>query len=94
MLGSEAATAMAPMDCVGSLIEDGIPGAAVVVRLPDAAVHLADVENIGLAGYTGGGASAATAKRADHAPVQFLVCIFGNLCPERGGRQENQQRHK
>ena len=34
----------------GLVVEDGIPGAAVVVRLPDAAVVDADVEDVGLIG--------------------------------------------
>jgi hypothetical protein len=35
----------------GLVVEDRVPGAAVVVRFPNAAVHLADVEHIGLAGH-------------------------------------------
>src|ERR1039458_9918581 len=63
----------------GFVVEDRSPDAAVVVRLPTAAVDLRHVEAIRLAGNASGGAGAATAKRADHAPVQFLICILGNL---------------
>ena len=63
----------------GFVVEDRSPGAAVVVGFPDAAVDLAHIEDIGLAGNAGGGASAAAAKRADHAPMQILISILGNL---------------
>ena len=63
----------------GLVVEDRSPGAAVVVRLPYSAVDLAYVENVWLAGNAGGGARAAAAKRADHAPTQFLVGVLGNL---------------
>src|SRR5271167_4207832 len=62
----------------GFVIEDGVPGATVVVGFPNAAVYLGDVEHIGLAGNAGGRAGAPATKRADHAPVQFLVGVFGN----------------
>ena len=77
----------------GFVIEDGIPGAAVVVGLPDSAVDLAHVENVWLAGNAGGGAGAASAKRADHAPVQLLICVLGNLlCECRAMRTEKPKR--
>src|SRR5579862_6127031 len=65
----------------GFAIEDGIPCPAVIIRFPDAAVDLTHVEDIGLTSNSGGGARASAAKRADHAPVQFLISSFGNLRP-------------
>src|SRR5579859_5838049 len=65
----------------GLMVENWVPGAAVVVRFPDAAVYLAHIKHIGLAGNTGGRASATAPKWADHAPVQFLVSVFWKLCP-------------
>src|ERR1700722_1480060 len=61
------------------VIEDRVPGAAVVVRFPNAAIDLADVEHIRLAGDARRGPGATAAKWADHAPVHVLVCGFGNL---------------
>src|SRR4029077_632583 len=63
----------------GFVVEDGYPSTAVIVRLPDAAVNLPHVENIRLAGNAGGGAGAASAKRANHAPVEILIDVLGNL---------------
>ena len=68
------------------VIEDGRPGAAVVIRLPYAAVDLAYVEDIGLARDASCGAGAASAKRADHAPMEILISILGNLL--RGARSD------
>ena len=68
----------------GFVIEDGVPGSSVVVRLPNSAVDLTDVEHIGLAGDAGRGAGASAAKGANHAPVQFLVSALGNLGPTCG----------
>src|SRR5208283_4394935 len=63
-------------------VEDGLPGAAKVVRLPYATVHRADVEDIRLAGHTGDSASASSAKRAHVAPLHLaeqagieLLCV-------------------
>ena len=78
----------------GLVIEDGIPGAAVVVRLPDAAVHLADVKHIRLAGNSRGGAGAPATKRPDHAPVQILISVFGNLRPACSSSQKNDEAHQ
>ena len=64
------------------VIENRVPGSAVVVGFPDSAVDLAHIENIRLAGNAGGGAGAASAKWADHAPVQILICVSGNLLSE------------
>ena len=55
------------------VVEDRLPGAAVVGGLPDAAVVDADVEDVGLAGHAGGADGAAAAERADHAPAQAGV---------------------
>src|SRR5271163_1511849 len=71
------------------VVEDRIPGAAVVVRLPDSSVDLSNIENVRLAGDSAGSARAPAAQRADHAPVQVLVRVFGNVCPCAIGRKEN-----
>src|ERR1700730_9312990 len=63
----------------GFVVEDRAPGAAVVVRLPHAAVDLANVENIRLIGNASGGTGAAPAKGTDHAPMEILICVLGNL---------------
>ena len=68
----------------------GVPNAAVVVGLPDSAVDLGHVEDIRLAGNSGSGAGAASAKRADHAPVEILIGIFGNLLGSDGTDEEKQ----
>src|SRR5258706_1225738 len=71
----------------GFVVEDRVPGAAVIVRLPHAAVDLANVANIRLAGDAGGGTGATPAKGADHAPMEILICILGNLlCNARSNR--------
>ncbi len=58
-----------PADRSGRLIvEDRLPGAAGVGRLPDAAVHHADVEGVRLARMAGGRLGPPGAKRADVAP--------------------------
>ena len=49
----------------GLVVEDGIPGAAVVVGFPDPAVDLANIKHIGLAGNSVSCARAAATKRAD-----------------------------
>ena len=53
------------------LIEDRLPGAAVVVGLPHSAIHRADVEDIRLAGNAGDRARASAAKWADVAPMHL-----------------------
>src|SRR5579864_1534460 len=55
----------------GLAVEDGGPGTAVVIRLPDAAIDLPHVKDIGLAGNARGGASPAATKGADGAPVKI-----------------------
>ncbi len=71
------------------VVEDRSPGAAVVVRLPDSSVDLSHIENIRLAGDAGGGSGAASAERADHAPMEILISIFWNLL--RGGRSDREE---
>src|ERR1700732_4327285 len=69
------------------VIEDGIPGASVIIGLPYSAVDLANVENVGLGGNADSGSSAAAAKRTNHPPVEFLVSILGNLLRHAGSCQ-------
>src|ERR1700734_1505043 len=71
-------------------VEDGCPGATIVVRFPNSSVDLAHVENIWLTGNAGGGTGTASAKRANHAPTQILISVLRNrLRPTRRNRQEN-----
>ena len=76
----------------GLVVEDGRPGAAVIVGLPDAAIHGADIENIGLARHAARGASASAARGADHAPAHFLVRALGISAAL--GRDSNRERRK
>src|SRR5580692_3841918 len=72
------------------MVEDGCPGATVIVRFPNSSVDLAHVENIWLTGNPSGGAGTASAKRANHAPTQILISVLRNLLrPARWNRQEN-----
>src|SRR6266536_3543887 len=68
----------------GLVFEDWVPGATVVIGLPDATVYLSDIKHIRLAGNASSGTGTATTKRSDHAPVQLLISIFGNLRRTRG----------
>src|ERR1700722_20551917 len=76
------------------VVEDGIPGAAVVVGLPHAAVYLRHIVDVRLAGNAGGGPGAAAAKWADHAPVQLLIGVLGNLCVECAARNGEQEKNE
>src|SRR6202158_2219531 len=66
-------------DCQGSdrtcrlIVENWIPGAAEVRRLPNSAIARRHVEDIRLTWNAGDRHGAAAAKRADHAPVKFLI---------------------
>ncbi len=55
----------------GLVVEDGDPGAAVVVGLEDSAVDLRDVEDVGLRRDTGRGAGASAAQGSDGSPAEF-----------------------
>ncbi len=52
-------------------IEDRIPRAAVIGRLPDTAIDLAYIEDIGLIGNTRCCPRATAAKGSDHAPMHL-----------------------
>ena len=54
------------------IVEDRVPGDAVVGRLPHAAVGGGDVEDVGLLRDAGRGLHAPAAERPDGAPAQFL----------------------
>jgi hypothetical protein len=53
------------------VVEDGPPGPAVIVRLPDAAVADAHIEDVGLGGDSGHGPGAAGPVGADRAPAHL-----------------------
>ena len=55
----------------GLVVEDGRPGAAVVVRLPDAAVADADVEDVRAVRDARGRLGPPSSVGADHAPAQL-----------------------
>src|SRR5439155_20513772 len=57
----------------GLIIEDRLPGMAVVVSLPDAAVIDADVEDVRLSGDAGCADGSTSAMRPDAAPAQVLI---------------------
>jgi len=63
----------------GLVVEDGVPGAAVVVGLPDTTVHLTDVEDIGLGWNPRGGAGTTTAEWADEPPAHVGEWRGGRL---------------
>ena len=78
----------------GLVIEDRFPCPAVVVRLPNASVYLADVEQVRLVRNSSRGASASAAKGPDHAPPQILIGVLGNLlCAARNCGQEREDRN-
>src|SRR6266852_648263 len=66
-------------DCQGTnrtcrlIVENWIPGAAEVRRLPNSPIVRRHVEDVRLARNTRNRHGAAAAKRADHAPMKFLV---------------------
>ena len=61
------------------VVEDGRPGTTKVVRLPDAAVDGADVEDVRLIRDADRGLGAARAMRADHAPAHLAVHVWIDL---------------
>ena len=75
------------------LIEDRLPGAAVVGRLPHTPVHRADVEDIGLAGDTAQGASASATKRANVAPAHFGERLGVDVLSLRGSDDGERKQH-
>ena len=70
----------------GLLVEDGIPRAAVVVGLPDAAVAHADVEDVRLAGDARGGTGAPASQGSDGPPAHFREQIGIVGCGECQGK--------
>src|SRR5579871_6507873 len=54
----------------GLMVEDGRPGYSGVRGLPDAAIDCAEVKRVGIAGDSGGGDGAASAKGTDQAPLE------------------------
>ena len=81
----------------GLVVEDGLPGAADVVRLPHAAIVHADVEDVGLGGNAGGADGAPAAEGADVAPAESGVVCGGERLggEQRGdaGKQERSTKH-
>src|SRR2546430_14266513 len=57
-------------------VKDGHPRAAVIGRLPNAAVDCANVEHIGLVRHARSGPRTAATKRADHPPVHLAEHFF------------------
>ena len=78
----------------GLLVENWLPGASIIRRLPDASVDCADVENIRLAGNARCSASASTTKRADVAPMHLGEClgveVLGLGMVDDGNRKEQE----
>ena len=71
-------------------IENRIPGLAEVRRFPNSAVVRRHVEDIRLARNAGNRHRASAAKRADHAPAEFLVHSRVILL---GGKRERKEQH-
>ena len=69
-------------------VEDRLPGSAVVVRAPDAAVADADIEDAGVTRRPGEGAGATAAEGADVAPVHLLVERGRHRLGGRGGGEK------
>ena len=72
----------------GLVVEDGVPGAAVVGGLPDAAVADADVEDVGLGGDALGGFGASGAQGSDGTPAHFgkhFAVVGGSEGEGKGG---------
>ena len=75
----------------GLLVEDGRPGAAVVVRFPNPAVHLTHVKNIGLARDACGRARPPAAVRTNQPPAQPLEHVVRILLGAGDAPQRHQQ---
>ncbi len=69
----------------GLVVEEGLPGAAEIIGLPDAAVVDADVEDVGLGGDAGGADGAAATVGSDIAPAKAGI-VGGGLGGEAEGR--------
>src|SRR5437660_12815109 len=54
------------------IIENRIPGSAIVVRLPHSTIHRAHVENVRFTRYAGNSARPAATKGPDHPPPHLL----------------------
>src|SRR5215472_14546848 len=64
------------------LVEDRLPSAAKIIRLPDASVDGADIEDVRLLGNTCRRPRAAPAKWPDQAPAHLPVEVLTRLCPQ------------
>ena len=74
------------------VIEDGIPRPAVVVALPNAAVHRTEIENIWLADNASCGSRSPSAKWPNHAPMQLAVRLRTKLlCRGVQARAQDEQ---
>ena len=67
-------------------VEDRLPGAPGIARLPHTAVHRAEVEMSRLGGHAGDREHAPAAERSDRAPLERL-----EECRERLGRRARRQ---
>ncbi len=77
----------------GLAVEERVPGAAGVGGFPDTAVVGADVENVGLRRYAGGGDGASAAERSDVAPAEAGVEVGRELLRgERRGEEQEKDR--
>ena len=70
------------------VIENWIPGAAEVRRLPNPAIVRRHVEDVRLARNTGNRHGTAAAKWADHAPMKFLIHRRVILLGRKRGRKK------
>ena len=72
------------------LVEYRPPGAARVIRLPDAAIHRAHIEDARLRCHAGHRPGTAAAHRADHAPAEIGEHPWSGVLCRRALREQRE----
>ena len=75
-------------------IKNRVPGAAIVVGLPDAAIHRAYIEHVRLARHACKCTRPTATKGSDHAPAHLLKHVLGNLLGIENTEVERDARHE
>lgn len=91
-LGAALRHRQAPDTSGWLVVEDRLPGVAVVGRLPDSAVVHADEKHVRLRDNPVRADGSPASKRPDAAPFQAVVASRGNLSASNRG--ERQRRHE